>query len=69
MDNVSREEVQMTQRRQAPPERPPSKQEREVRRKEDREGIPGYGQPPAEVRTTEPEEAPEYEWETPPKKQ
>ena len=57
----------MTERKQAPAEQP-SKREREVRRKEDREGIPGYGQPPPEVRTTEPEEGPEYEWQTPQKR-
>jgi hypothetical protein len=58
----------MTEPKQAPPGRAPGEQEREVRRKEDREGIPGYGQPPPDVRTTEPEEAPEYEWGEQPKK-
>jgi hypothetical protein len=41
-----------------------SKKEQEIERREDREGIPGYGQPPEEVRTLhldarQPEEAQE----------
>ena len=36
-----------------------------VRKAEDERGIPGYGQPPSEVRTTHPEDGPLNDWERP----
>jgi hypothetical protein len=36
-----------------------------VEKEEDEEGIAGYGQPPKEVRTTHPEDAPMNDWGEP----
>lgn len=46
---------------QKPKEAQPER-EKEIERKEDQEGIPGYGQPPKEVRTTHPELEPSHDW-------
>lgn len=46
-----------------PQQRQPGEKEREIERHEDQEGIPGYGQPPPEVRTTHPEGGPEFQWD------
>jgi hypothetical protein len=41
----------------------PEEEERKIERKEDEEGIPGYGQPPSEVRTTHLQGGREYHWD------
>jgi hypothetical protein len=43
----------------------PPQDDEKVRKAEDERGIPGYGQPPSEVRTTHPEDAPVNDWEPP----
>lgn len=42
---------------------------KEIEQRQDREGIPGYGQPPEEVRTTHLDDGPEFEWESEPKQE
>lgn len=50
------------------PQEAKPEQEKEIERHEDQEGIPGYGQPPEEVRTTHPEGGPEYQWKSEPER-